>query len=726
MAATQTRLPARTNRPMPKGRAIDPMRVLRRHWKGIPIWGILGGMVGVGAFFLFSRMYPLYTAELLFEVRPGLGEATDVGTVDTSDDKMVARVAATQTHLLKDRSILTEAVEDVSMRKTEWLQQFTDPMTGTLLVDDAVDVLEEEIRTPIIRGTNLYGIRWSAHRAADVPIVLNTIAIAYLNRVRKLDNEIFNNNKDLFEKEGQRIRLALQDQNDEIQNFIRQRGITTLDDTRFSATMFEIQRLTESLTATRTSLSTIQTSYLQTAAKLEGTMESTMEDRLEAERDPVVYRQMQTLEALESRLRGLRDRLAASHPQVKDAEIAVRATEDQIESKIEQITRRNLNARLKELSDQRDQLMRVLEQTETELESKDGMLRDLAADQSQFEHMISTRTQLEQQQDETATLLTSVRMMQLRADASRVRQTGPALEPRKKSFPRLELMVPAGVALLAGAFVGIVFLREMTDQKIRSASDVMIIPGARIVGVLPDVEEDPSGLEEAELAVLHSGQGAFAESCRQAWATAARSMSTSGHQTLLLLSAAPEAGTTTVLSDFAASAALAGRSVVVVDCNFRRPRLATVFDLDDAAPGVGDLLAGTVSLGEVVQHSASGIDVISAGTPANRIFDRLGSERMVSIFAQLRDAYDLVMIDAPPSIVAGDAMLLANRVDAVSLVARADRDDRGLIARVLRELSESRGEVLGVTLNSTHGTAGGYLRKNYRVMTKYIESDQDE
>jgi Mrp family chromosome partitioning ATPase len=104
----------------------------------------------------------------------------------------------------------------------------------------------------------------------------------------------------------------------------------------------------------------------------------------------------------------------------------------------------------------------------------------------------------------------------------------------------------------------------------------------------------------------------------------------------------------------------------------------------------------------------------------------LGSEKMKSILAQLRDKYDLVLIDAPPSIVAGDAVLLANMVDAITLVVQSDRDERGLVARVLRELGESRGEVLGVTLNAAVGTVGGYFRKNYLAMVSYSEQEDDD
>jgi len=92
---------ATPNRPMPKGRAIDPIRVLRRYWKGIPIFAVIGGVIGLGAYFIFARFYPLYTGELLFEVRPGIANATDIGTSDTSNDKSVERVQQTQIHLLR-------------------------------------------------------------------------------------------------------------------------------------------------------------------------------------------------------------------------------------------------------------------------------------------------------------------------------------------------------------------------------------------------------------------------------------------------------------------------------------------------------------------------------------------------------------------------------------------------------------------------------------------------
>ena len=714
------------NRPMPKGRAIDPVRVLRRYWKGIPIWGIIGAVIGTGSFFVLAKVYPLYTAEVMFEVRPGLVDATEISTTEAINEKMAERVAATQTFIIKERLILTEAVEDRTIHETVWIQGYIDPETGLILVDEAVDELVEDVRTIIRRGTNLYGIAWSAHTPADVPIVVNAIATAYMRRTKELDDEGFRQNADLFETAAANLRFALADQVDDIRAFIQQNGITTLDDSRFSAEAFELQQITRTQTDARQALVSNQQQYSQIAAKLDGTMESTMEDRLLAENDPIIMRQEQSLEALQANLRALRERLGASHPQIKEAEIAVRATKDQIEVKLDAIIRRNLNAQLRDTITLRDKLIATLTRLDQEIDSKDAVMRELAANQSSLEGMESLRTDIENRLNENQRLISSLKLMQMRADAGRVRKLAPALEPRERSFPMLEIFLPAGIFFGVALYVGIIFLREITDQKIRSGSDVLIIPGAKIAGILPDIDEDPSGLESPELVLLHASECVFAESCRQVWAGVSRSMQQSSHQSLLVLSAAPEAGTTTVIGNFAVAAQMSGVRTVVIDCNFRRPCLASMFDYDDASDGVADLLANSASLEEVIHSTKSGVDVIAAGTPANRLFQRLGSEKMKSILAQLRDKYDLVLIDAPPSIVAGDAVLLANMADAITLVVQSDRDERGLVARVLRELGESRGEVLGVTLNAAVGTVGGYFRKNYLAMVSYSEQEDDD
>src|SRR5258705_9291176 len=82
--------------------------------------------------------------------------------------------------------------------------------------------------------------------------------------------------------------------------------------------------------------------------------------------------------------------------------------------------------------------------------------------------------------------------MRLRADASRVRTAQIALEPRKLSFPLPEIIIPLGVLVALGLTLGVVFLRELMDQRVKSASDLAVLPGAYVLGGIPELEEDPT------------------------------------------------------------------------------------------------------------------------------------------------------------------------------------------------------------------------------------------
>jgi capsular exopolysaccharide synthesis family protein len=246
-----------------------------------------------------------------------------------------------------------------------------------------------------------------------------------------------------------------------------------------------------------------------------------------------------------------------------------------------------------------------------------------------------------------------------------------------------------------------------------------VIPGTRLLGVIPDTIEDPTLPESAELIVRHHPDSVLAESYRQAWNGVSRSLTRQGHTSLMLVSGMPESGTTTVLSNLAVTAAASGLRVIAIDANFRRPGLTKPFGFEEAdMPGLGDLIGGTHSIDDVIQKSDD-VDIIAAGTPASRVYERFNDPALASILAELRNRYDCVLLDTAPAIAAGDVMVLANRVESVAMVVQAGHEERGLIARMLGQFRDTPAELLGVILNRPRQTAGGYFKKNYRLMAKY-------
>jgi capsular exopolysaccharide synthesis family protein len=236
---------------------------------------------------------------------------------------------------------------------------------------------------------------------------------------------------------------------------------------------------------------------------------------------------------------------------------------------------------------------------------------------------------------------------------------------------------------------------------------------------VPDLADDPVAPAKAERCVRDAPKSVVSESCRQIAGQISKACAAGGVKTIGFLSGLPEAGTTTFVSNAADSLAAGGRKVLVVDANFRRSHLAAAMGIEPDSKGLGDVLQGSISFADAIRPAGGDIDVLSAGTPASRIFELLSSSKLEATLAEAAQRYDFVLVDLPPAVVAGDAFAVANKVDATVLVVRAMQEQRGLVARLVNQLSDVRGKCLGVVLNRPKNTAGGYLRKNYEVMATY-------
>ncbi|HWB18897.1 MAG TPA: hypothetical protein VG711_01240, partial [Phycisphaerales bacterium] len=100
--------------------SIDPLRVLRRHWLWIALSAVFGAVLGTASFFVFGKVYQLYSAQVMFEVMPGLANSKDMGNVDTTTDELIFRIAQTETYMLTSRVVLEAAVKKPEIKQTEW------------------------------------------------------------------------------------------------------------------------------------------------------------------------------------------------------------------------------------------------------------------------------------------------------------------------------------------------------------------------------------------------------------------------------------------------------------------------------------------------------------------------------------------------------------------------------------------------------------------------------
>lgn len=174
-------------------------------------------------------------------------------------------------------------------------------------------------------------------------------------------------------------------------------------------------------------------------------------------------------------------------------------------------------------------------------------------------------------------------------------------------------------------------------------------------------------------------------------------------KTILVTSAGPREGKSTIALNLGIIIGQAGPRVLVVDADFRHPALyETIGFPPDGKPvdGLSDLISGKCSLGGVVLPSGfPRVGIVPAGRIPDNPGEVLGSQRMVAVLEELSAQADFVLLDGPPCLQYAEAYYLARIVDGILYVVRAGAQDTAVQRRVQRQLQQARARMLGVVLN---------------------------
>ncbi len=288
----------------------------------------------------------------------------------------------------------------------------------------------------------------------------------------------------------------------------------------------------------------------------------------------------------------------------------------------------------------------------------------------------------------------------------------PAPRPGQPSSPREDVNLVVG--LLIGFFAGIAlaFLVENLDTRLYGNEQIEAIAQARIIGEIPRAKD------KLRIAFSGNGHSMQSEAFRRLRVNVLAPNSTERVQTILVTSAKDGDGKSTVAGNLALTMAQSGRRVMLVDCNIHQPAVHQLFDLPNDV-GLTDLLAGQVSISGVTQETKiPRLHLISCGTalllqansphsimPAGLI-DRLsqgaellGSPRMATILTDLRQSYDIVILDTPALTQITDAMVLAPFVDEIVLVVARHQSTRDALRTAQQHLSYVGAKSVGVVLN---------------------------
>lgn len=171
-------------------------------------------------------------------------------------------------------------------------------------------------------------------------------------------------------------------------------------------------------------------------------------------------------------------------------------------------------------------------------------------------------------------------------------------------------------------------------------------------------------------------------------------------KTILITSTNPEEGKSTTLANLAVSLAQARHSVVLVDCDLRRPSLHEMFGLRNSEGLTSCLLNPQADHLPLQESGIEFLRLLTSGALPPNPSELLGSQRMGEVIQILRQQADYVLFDAPPIIAVTDAAVLATRVDGVLLVIRAGKTRREMAQKAKALLEKVNAHILGVVLNN--------------------------
>jgi len=227
------------------------------------------------------------------------------------------------------------------------------------------------------------------------------------------------------------------------------------------------------------------------------------------------------------------------------------------------------------------------------------------------------------------------------------------------------------------------------------------------------------GMQQSAAAIDLPANPMAAEDMRTICASLLLSRSGRPPRTLLVTSAAPGEGKTTMAAALAQTLADTGAGTLLVDCDVRRGRLDSIFSVSTDG-GLTLYLAGHLSSAPTIHATANdNLHVVTAGPSAPNPPALLGSDRMKSFLTEMTSAYQFVILDAPPVMPLADARVLARMVEGIVLVVRAGRAPKSMIRRACLFLEAAGGTVLGAVLNGMdeHGPDSPY--RYYRDYYKH-------
>ena len=703
------------------------LRTLHKHWRFIGVFALI---VGVAVTIVTFKMTNIYEPVARLEIDPPGSELLTLKELlnTTASDETYLQ---TQTKILESDELAIAVIRTLRLdqnpefagkpkKPTQHLGSPPSSIHLTPAEDAALGTFQEDLKILNVRGSRLVEARYPSRDPALAAQIVNTLVNLYIDRNYRKRYESTMQASDWLSGQLSDLRDKVERSSRALVNYQKENGIVDAPDEKQNV-------ITERIVELSHQFAQAQADRIEYEAAVKILDKGSGDLLPQVRTSPGYQLLLQRMVDTRSLLAQVQAVYGENSANVKKLENEVREIQSELTTEKHDIAaqlRTGLQAsreREQLLANSLQQMKEVVANNNEKMIQYNVLKNEAQANSELYNSLLA---KLKEAGISAGLKSSNIRVV----DAARI------LDVPTRPNRKLDIALGLALGILGGVILA--FLREKMDNTIHTPDDVKEFVGLPSLAMFPLVASSPNGnrLLASRLGIGGDGNrlklppgeklalarmtverphSPGAEAVRTLYTSIMLSKAGNPPQTILVVSASPEEGKTVVSTNLATVLSQYSPTCLV-ECDLRRPRIATIFDLK-SPKGLTNVLTGGCEVSEVLAEipSVPNLRVLAAGPVPPNPNELLGSEVMAQVISQLRAKFRHVIFDSPPIIPFADARTLSPMADGVVIVCRAGQTPVRSLVRLAEILDGIGAYPLGVVLNGVDFKSPDYRYYQY-------------
>ena len=704
-------------------------------------WKILGFsfFITLLAAIFVAGLTPIYRASTSLLIKTSTDNTISIDSVlplDTSRQDYFL----TQFEILKSRAVSEQVIDrldlasnkefipddkvDVTAKLTKFIRSLL-PIGNDLSEEqnvfdarsekvELINTFQQNLTISPIRNTQLVDISFDAKNPKLAALVANTVTDIYINQ------EVlgqFNSTKkaaDWLEGRLDELRLNLENSINNLQAYRIKENLIDIESSGVrSIASDELESLTESYLQAKQARFEAETLYLF-VSNAKGNDINYLMSLSEISQHPLITNIKSIENLTQQKVSELSFRYGNKHPKL----VAAKAQLAAIQSELQQQADKLVKGIAKELQAAKNNEQRFIK----ELEKEKLKYQEITSTEQGY---LKLQREVDANQNLYNTFLTRYKETEITTglEVQQARVIDKAEVPLLPVKPNKKLLVLVAFVASFGFAVVLAFVLDALNDRFRTTSEIESKLGVRLLGLLPLIKLKRKQSLSSYIYFDNKHKG-FSEAVRTLRTGFVLSHIDDQHKVVLVTSSIPGEGKTTTSVNIAFAMAQMEKTLLI-EADMRRPSFTRVFDLAFSQAGLSNLISGTEKLDDVIVHDEkSGLDILSAGLIPPNPLELLSNAKFAAVMSILKDKYERIIIDSPPTLAVSDALILSKQSDSVIYVVRSESTKKAVVKKGLSRLIEIEAKIDGIVLNRVNIKKGG--EDSYDEYYGYDQNNETE